>query len=74
MELIRSLWRDEAGIVQVETAILIGVIALAGIGLWQHFGETATIPSEDTTAFFADEEATPVRTVVQPAQDFVESQ
>ena len=65
MSALRALWRDEAGIVYAETAMLIAFVALAGIGLWQHFGQVATTPTDQTVASFAEEPATKARPLVR---------
>ena len=64
MNALRGLWQDNAGSIQAETAILIAFVALAGIGLWQHFGETATVPTDEASGFFEESgtESTPALT------------
>lgn len=46
MKQLRALWQDQEGVAAAETAIVIAVVALAGIGLWQHLGDVTRAPVE----------------------------
>ncbi len=37
--MLSKLWSDEAGVTQVETAILAALVAVTAIAAWQGFGD-----------------------------------
>ncbi|MBD3292959.1 MAG: hypothetical protein GF393_08555 [Armatimonadia bacterium] len=67
MNALRALWRDDAGSIQAETAILIAVVALASIGAWQHFGETTTVPTDEASTFFEGDNGGSMPEMASPA-------
>ena len=46
---LSTLWRDDAGITTIEMAMLLVVIAVAGIWAWQRFGSTVADSSMHST-------------------------
>jgi Flp pilus assembly pilin Flp len=56
-----TLWQDEEGVAAAETAIVIAVVALAGIGLWQHFGEVSRGSADDAANLFPDGGSSPTQ-------------
>lgn len=36
MHSLKTLWNDEAGVMSLETALLVVVVALAGVATWRH--------------------------------------
>jgi Flp pilus assembly pilin Flp len=60
MNELRALWRDDDGAAHAETAILVALVALAGVGLWQHLGNTTTNSVAESADMLKQETGTPL--------------
>ncbi len=67
MRTLRALWHDQEGGIQAETAVLIAFVALAGIGLWQHFGDITANAADRAASAFEDGTSPAGRPLVNPA-------
>lgn len=66
MTTLRALWLDEDGGIQPETAILIAFVALAGIGIWQRFGDVTAEMADGAADAFGDENPAPGQPIMDP--------
>jgi Flp pilus assembly pilin Flp len=47
---LNRLWTDENGLAALEYAILVALVAVAGLAAWRHLGELLGNMAQDATA------------------------
>lgn len=55
MGMLAELWRDEAGVMTAETALMVALLSLASFVTWRHLADSVEGRADETSAIFASE-------------------
>ncbi len=53
MGMLVELWRDEAGVMTAETALMVALLSLASFATWRHLAFTVESRAEETSDILA---------------------